>query len=113
MVLDQLRAGDVAGSYPPTVSIDSDTKVLETAGKPYCMAYREELLSYVCDATQYLKAITTLMIFFGILSVLSLLLGEPGTAPYVLSVINFVIAAVSIVAALAVFWYCRSQPDAY
>jgi len=77
------------------------------------MAYREELLSYVCDATQYLKAITTLMIFFGILSVLSLLLGEPGTAPYILSIINFTIAVLSVGAALAIFWYCRSRPEAY
>lgn len=77
------------------------------------MSYREELLTYVCDATQYLKAITTLMMFFGLLSLLSLLLGEPGSASYTLSIINFVIAVLSVVAAILVFRHCRNRPEAY
>lgn len=77
------------------------------------MSYRQELVTYLCDATQYLKAMSTLMIFFGMLSLLSLVLASPGTAQYALSVVNFTIAALGVVSLTTLFWYCRNRPDAY
>lgn len=77
------------------------------------MSFRAELVSYVCDATQYLKAITTLMIFFGILAGFSLVLGEPGSGPYALAVVNLAVAVLFIVVLAVIYWRCQQRPEAY
>jgi len=77
------------------------------------MSFREELLTTLCDSTRYIKAVGTLMIFFGLLSVLSLVIGEPGTASYTLSIVNFVMAVGFVAAITGLYWYCRQRPEAY
>lgn len=77
------------------------------------MSFREELKAVACDSTRYIKALSTLMIFFGLLSVLSLVVAEPGTGSYALAIVNFVIAVVFVGAMTALFWYCKQQPESY
>jgi hypothetical protein len=77
------------------------------------MSFRQEVVTTLCDSTRYIKAMGTLMIFFGLLSLLSLVVGEPGTGSYALAVINFVIAVLFVAVLTGLFWYCQQRPDAY
>lgn len=77
------------------------------------MSYRDELWTTLCDAEELLKLMLMLMILFGLLTLYSLVFGEPGTGPYALAVINFGIAIVAIAGLLVLFWRCQQRPEAY
>jgi hypothetical protein len=77
------------------------------------MSFRQELVTTLCDATRFIKAMATLMIFFGLLSAITLVIGEPGTGSYALAIINFVLAVLFVSVLTGLFWYCRQRPDAY
>lgn len=77
------------------------------------MSFREEVITFLCDQVVYIKAMATLMIFFGVLSTLSLVLGEPGTGPYALAIVNFTLAVLSVVGLSGIFWYCKHKHHSY
>jgi hypothetical protein len=77
------------------------------------MSFRQEVVTTLCDSTRYIKAMATLMIFFGMLSLLSLYVGEPGTGPYALAIINLTVAVLFVATLTGLFWYCQQRIDAY
>lgn len=77
------------------------------------MSFQEELVETACSSTRYIKAMATLMIFFGILSLITLLIGEPGTGPYILAIFNFGVAVFFVAGMSVLYWYCQQRADAY
>lgn len=77
------------------------------------MSYRDELWTTLCDSVEFLKIMLMLMILFGLLTLYSLVFGEPGTGPYALALINFAIAIVAIGGLIFLYWRCTQRPEAY
>lgn len=61
------------------------------------MSFCQVVVTTLCDSTRYSKSLATVLIWLGVLSLLSLYVGEPGTGPYALDVSNFVIALLFVV----------------
>lgn len=77
------------------------------------MSYRDELWTTLCDSIEFLKLMMMLMILFGILTLYSLIVGDPGTGPYALALINLGIAIFAIAGMIFLYWRCRQRPEAY
>lgn len=73
------------------------------------MSRSEQFWRYVCDAKQYFLIMYAALFVLLFLTIVSILLGSPGTDAYRLSFVNLGLIAVALAMNTVVVWRCERR----
>ncbi|WP_435074343.1 hypothetical protein [Halorubrum sp. HHNYT27] len=73
------------------------------------MTLRETLLDAVCEQRNQMPLLLAVVIVMGLLLAFSLLFLEPGTAAYVIALIDAILVVGCLVVFSVAYWYCTRR----
>jgi hypothetical protein len=78
---------------------------LQLSIKPVGMSWRDDFWSLVYDSRTYFRMLLAVLAFMLLLTAVAFLLGQPGTASYVLAYVNLILIVGCGVVAVAMYRY--------
>lgn len=73
------------------------------------MGVREVVVDGVCDQRNQIPLMLAVVLVMGVLLAFSFLFLEPGTAGYVIALIDAIIVGVCLVTFVGAYWYCTRR----